>query len=318
VIHYRTFRNPDPPRLVEIWNACAGRGAAFVRLAAVLEYFVFAKPYFDPEGLIVAEADGRPVGFALGGFGPNADGTGLDTSVGVACSLGVLPAHRRQGVGTQLLHRCEDYLRRRGAAELRAGPLAPRNPFTFGLYGGSSSPGFLDSDALARPFLERNGYRAEESCLVLQRPLDRVNVPVDARLSSHRQRYEIHAASYSHAGWWRECVAGPIELIEYRLLDRLTHRVSGRATLWEMDGYSQQWNEHAVGIVDLEVVPEQRRHGLAKFMLSQLLRHLHEQFFSLIEIQAAPSNAAAVGLLFGLGFTQVDTGRCYKLVAERK
>src|ERR671938_100354 len=72
VVHYRTFRNTDPPGLVDVWNACfTGRGAAYVHGPGVLEYFLFAKPYFDPDGLIVALEGSEVVGFAHAGFGPN-------------------------------------------------------------------------------------------------------------------------------------------------------------------------------------------------------------------------------------------------------
>jgi GNAT superfamily N-acetyltransferase len=314
VIHYRTFRNPDPPRLVEVWNGSfTGRGAVSLRLATLMEYFTFAKPYFDPEGLVVALAGEQVAGFAHAAFSPSATGADVDHGVGVLCALGVLPEHRRQGVGSELLRRSEDYLRRRGAREFLAGPLAPRNPFTFGLYGGCDSPGFLDSDTLARPFLEKRGYRVAESCLVFHRELDRFPMPPDPRFPAYRQRFEIHAGPTPRLSWWRECVLGPVELVEYRLRDKASGATAARATLWEMDTFSQQWNEHAVGVMDLEVAPEMRRQGVGKFLLAQILRHLHEQFFSLVEVQALDTNTPAVNLIGGLGFTQADVGRCFRL-----
>ena len=62
MIHYRSFRNDDPPALVQIWNeAFTGRGAVKLAHSSPLEFHVFAKPYFDPEGLTVARADVGPV-----------------------------------------------------------------------------------------------------------------------------------------------------------------------------------------------------------------------------------------------------------------
>src|SRR5437588_12145086 len=90
VIHYRTFRNTDPPALVDLWNDCfVERGAAPLRGTTLLEYFILAKPYFDPAGLVLATAADRPIGFALAGFGPNADGTRLDPATGVLSLIGV-------------------------------------------------------------------------------------------------------------------------------------------------------------------------------------------------------------------------------------
>lgn len=317
MIHYRTFRNADPPAVVRVWNeSFTGRGATLLRGNTLIEFFLFAKPYFDPEGLILALADDTPVGFALSGFGPTADGTALDTGVGILCLLGVTPRLRRQGIGSELLKRSEDYLRRRGARQLLAGPLSPRNPFTFAIYGGSQSPGFLDSDTLARPFLEKHGYRPEAAVTVLHRKLGRALGAPDGRFAPLRQQYTVQAGALRAQSWWQECVRGPIDPVEFRLVDQGRGSAAGRAVLWEMETYRPRWDDHPVGILDLEVAPEHRRRGLGKFLLSQILRHLQEQFFTLVEVQVAEGNAAALGLVRQLGFEPVDTGRGFVRAPE--
>jgi ribosomal protein S18 acetylase RimI-like enzyme len=316
VIQYRTFRNPDPPGLVEVWNAStAGRGAVPIRLAGLLEFFNFAKLYFDPAGLLVACDDDRIVGFAQAGFGPNTAGNGLDPSVGVVCALAVLPSHRRHGVGTELLRRAEDYLRGRGARELQAGSLPPCNPFLFGLYGGAQTAGFLDSNPLARPFFERHGYAPAQTRLVFQRELAGVQMPSDPRFTALRPRCEIVVSPYKVGPWWRECVLGPIELFDFTLRDRGTGRAFGTATVWEMETFSNHWNRHSVGLFDLVMLPEARGQGMGKFLMAQILRHLHEQYFAVLEAHADADNTAAVKLLRGLGFVQVDTGRALRKAA---
>jgi ribosomal protein S18 acetylase RimI-like enzyme len=210
------------------------------------------------------------------------------------------------------LRRCEGYLRAAGAAELHAGPLAPRNPFTFGIYGGSGSAGFLDSDTDARPFLERHGYRPEAARVVLQRPLEGPPAVADGRFSEYRQRFEIHAGPRHGLSWWEESVLGPVELHEFRLVEKGGQRSAARATLWEMEPYNARWGQHAVGLAELETAPELRRQGLAKFLLAQLMLHLHEQFFTLLEAQAPEGDVAALGLFQKLGFQQVDVGRAFR------
>jgi ribosomal protein S18 acetylase RimI-like enzyme len=312
VIHYRTFRNFDPPGLLQVWNeAFTGRGTAYLRITALMEFFLFAKPYFDPEGVIVACSGEKPVGFAMAGFGPDGTGNAVDTATGVTCLVGVVPSLRRQGIGAELLRRSEEYLRRRGAQALVAGPVSGLNPYTFGLYGGSSSPGFLASDPLARPFLEHHGYQVRNTTVVFRRPLDRPLALADGRFPAYRQRFEIHAGLRPAAGWWQEGALGPVEMYQYQLFDKVDQRVVARAYLWEMDTFRPRWNDHGIGIVELEVDPPQRRQGLAKFLLSQILLHLQEQFFSMVELQVRDENAAAVQLLGGLGFTEVDRGHSY-------
>src|SRR5205085_1976644 len=124
VVHYRTFRNDDPPHLAEIWNAAfTGRGTVRLRHSSPLETYVLAKPYFDPAGLIVAVVDGQPVGFAHAGFRANDTESALARDAGVTCVIGVHPAHRRRGIGAELLRHCEAYLTGHGAQALYAGPM---------------------------------------------------------------------------------------------------------------------------------------------------------------------------------------------------
>jgi ribosomal protein S18 acetylase RimI-like enzyme len=313
VIHYRTFRNTDPPGLVAAWNAAfTGRGA--VRLHGCLwpELFLFSKPYFDPESVVIAQADQQTVGFAWTGFGPNDSESALESQNGILCLLGVAPSHRRQGIGSELLGRAEAYLCSRGSNQLFAGSMYPLNPYTFGLYGGSNSSGFLESDLLAGPFLASHGYSAENSCLVFQRSLKSALNVADGRFAAHRLRYHINSAPLQRRTWWQECVLGPIELYEYRLQDKLTGRSVASAFLWEMETYVSNWNEHAIGITDIIVADEMRRQGLAKFLMVQTLRFLQDQFYGMVEMQVHADNVAAINLLRSLGFEPIDAGHVYR------
>ena len=313
MIHFRPFRNTDPPGLVHLWNSCfADPAATLLRNTTILEFFSLAKPYFDPAGLIVAIAGEEPIGFVHAGFGPGADGKDLDHTTGVVCMIGVLPTARRQGTGTQLLLRAEEYLRQRGARSLAAGAMAPANPFTFALYGGAQSSGFLDSSVLARPFLEHGHYRAEQSNLVFRLRLDRMPNVVDGRFPLLRQQYEVMLAPRHGLTWYEEAAIGPTELHNFQLRHKGTGRVVGRICLWEMETYGQRWNEHAVGILELETVVDLRRQGLAKFLLTMLLRHVHEQFFTLAEVHVPETNEPAIALLRSMGFQHTDTGRRFR------
>jgi ribosomal protein S18 acetylase RimI-like enzyme len=314
VVQYRTFRNDDPPGLALIWNeAFTGRGEVRLRHSSPLENYVFSKAYFDPAGLTVAMDGNEAVGFAHAGFGPTADYSALSLDAGVTCLLGVRPAYRRRGIGSELLRHCETYLTSRGAKALYAGPMTPLNPFYFGLYGGSELPGFLASDTTAEPFLLRHGYQPQDTCFVFQRGLTLpVNV-VDGRFPALRKNYEVRIVPRSGPGsWWEECTLGPVEVVEFNLQDKTTQRVVAQTSVWEMDLFSWRWSQPAVGILDVEVLPELRRQGLAKFLLSQMLRYLQEQYFGLTEVHITDQNPAAVKLFQSLGFEQVDIGRHYK------
>jgi len=316
VTQYRRFRNTDPPGLVDVWNdALTGRGAVRLRTSSPLERFTCSKLFFDPDGLIIAEDDGRTVGFVHAGFGSNATGDALDMQAGVTCMIAVSPPYRGRGIGSELLRRSEAYLRDHGAQRLYAGPLAPLNPFYFGLYGGSELPGFLASDALAEPFFTHRGYQVCRTVRVLQR---RLSVPVkvfDPRFIVCRQRFELcEDAASQFATWWQYNLFNGAEPRVFSLLDKTTSEYAAQATLWEMEGFSLRWNQPAVGVVDWLVRPDLRRQGVGKFLLTQLMRKAQEELLEVMELQVAYENEAAFKLCRGLGFEQVDLGLMYELV----
>jgi ribosomal protein S18 acetylase RimI-like enzyme len=314
LVQYRSFRNSDPPGLVDVWNdAFTGRGAVLLRHSSPFERFAFSKPYFDPAGLVVAEENGLRVGFAHAGFGANVTESALSHDAGVTCVVGVRSSHQRRGIGSELMARCEEYLHARGARSFFAGPMKPLNPFYFGLYGGSELPGFLASDRAAAPFLEAQGYQPHDTALVFQRPLDRQISMVDGRFPALRRRFNVRVLPKgSCMTWWQECVLGSVEPIEFRLEDVGTGQAVARADAWEMEGFSWRWGLPTVGIVDVSVVETQRRQGLAKFLLVSILHYLQEQYFGLVEVQTMERNQPAVRLYQGLGFEQVDVGRIYR------
>lgn len=315
MIEYRTYRNPDPPALVAVWNESAtARGAFPIRSAGLIDRWLLSKPYFDPAAfsLAVDSETKTVVGFSLAGFGPNAEWSGLDKSKGIVCCVVVKPAWRRKGIGRELFRRAERYLTERGAITLLAGSQRPNNPYLFGLYGGSNSPGILDSDADAKPFLATLGYRPGESVSVFQRPLDQPINLADPRLISLRKRYDVQLLKAAVVGsWWQECVWSTLDPAEFRAVDKLTGMPAARATAWELEGFGWKWNYPSAGIIDVQVRPDLRRQGLAKMLVTHILRTLQDQFFGIGELMVSSDDPSAIGLCKSVGFEQVDVGYAY-------
>jgi ribosomal protein S18 acetylase RimI-like enzyme len=309
----RRFRNDDPPRIADIWNdALTGRGTFPLGSLGYFERCVSSKPYFDPAGLIVAEDEGTPIGFVHAGFGPTDDESKVDRSRGVVAMIAVKRTQRRRGVGSQLLAGAEAYLTEGGTRSARAGPRWPQCPFYFGLYGGSSMPGFLDSDASASPFFLKHGYILGEETSVLHRRLEIPFPPADPRFTAHRRRFDIRLLPQLSIGtWWQECVYGLIEPVEFRLEEKSNGMPAARAVLWEMEGYSGRWGCPSAGVLNVQVRGELRRQGLAKFLLTQIMRRLQEEYFGIVEVQVPAENSDALALFASLGFERVDTGRVF-------
>lgn len=314
MIDYRFFRNTDPPTLVEIWNrSFPGRSAVQLRSSYPLERFVFAKPFFDPAGVVIALDNNQRVGFVHAGFGPNAKEDAVCTDTGVICALGVLPSYRRQGIGTELLHRAEQYLADKGAKTVRAGAMKPYDPFYLGLYGGSDMPGFLTSDEAAAPFFESLGYRPQETTIVFQRRLDQPLTIADPRFAALRRQFELRVLPRAGVGsWWQEAVVGPLEPLEFRLEEIPGRRLAARTEVWEMETFSWSWGLPCVGLLNIEVREDLRRQGIGKFLVVSILRYLQEQYFALVEVQVSERNQPGVKLLQSLSMQQVDVGRTFR------
>lgn len=72
-----------------------------------------------PDSLVlVAEDDGRPVGYALVTFRGPEEAWASGERIGVVQTLSVLPSHRGAGLGTRLLEAAFDGMRELGAGEV--------------------------------------------------------------------------------------------------------------------------------------------------------------------------------------------------------
>ena len=310
VLEYRTFRNTDTPRLVAVWNeSITNRGAPRLVNNTMLERYVLAKPIFDPKGLIVVESNGAVVGWAHAAMSLNPFNT---QPVGVVCMFGVRPAFRKQGIGSELLRRAEQYLREKGAEVLQAGGHWPNNPFYMGIYGGCESPGFLASDALAEPFLLKHGYRIDQKIRVLQHTLDQPMKMFDARFIPLRQRFELQFGSPRRLlSSWHEEVHGYVDPLQFVLNDRQGGSWVARTLVWEMEAFSLHWRRPTVGIFDFEVNSPYRRQGVGRYFLSLIMKYIQDQFFTLVELQLEETNQYGLDFLRTLDFQHVDTGQVF-------
>lgn len=312
-IHYRSFRNADPPKLAEIWRARAReRGVVQPMSAEIFEQLVLAKPYFDPEGLIVAIDRDTAVGFVHAAFGPTADQCGISHTMGVTSMLMVRPDYRRLGIGHNLLRRSEEYLREHGATLMYAGGIYPLNPFYLGLYGGSELPGVLESDAEAQRLYGSSGYHAIDRCVILQRELADFRPPVNRQQLQIRRQSTVRAVVDPPAtSWWDACTFGGFDRTRYDLV--VGNQVVAHTTTWQMDFLAVTWGVRAVGLIDFEVAPGERRKGYGAYLLSEVLKQLQQEGVGIVEAQTMlRESSAALALYAKLGFREIDRGTVFR------
>jgi ribosomal protein S18 acetylase RimI-like enzyme len=314
MIEYRTFRNSDPPVLATIWNSRAGqRGLMQPITPDLLEQIVFAKLYFDYDGLFVAWEDGRPVGFAHAGFGPNEAESDISTELGVTSAILVEPDCSELEVAAGLLAHCEEYLRGRGAKVFYGGGIKPLNPFYLGLYGGSELPGVLDSDTIARQIYPASGYREIDRTVNLRRELCNFEAPIDRYQMQIRRRMiaEVEVDPLPRT-WWEACTTGDFDLTRFDLLSRSGGRVVASATFRSMAPTGTYVSGGDAGLIELWVDEALQRRGLAVFILSEACRQFIRDGIDSVEAQVMIHNAAALALYRKLGFQQVSEGSVFR------
>lgn len=323
MFQYRTFRNGDPPRLLKLWHECElGRGAARPYSTDAFETFNYSQQFFDRDGLILACDGPHIVGFVHAGFGCTPDQSALDHGTGVICAIMVHPRHRRRGLGRELMRRAEAYLRERGARDIEAGPAPNRDPFYFGLYGGSRPSGFLDSDSHAAPFLQAVGYQPAARYGVYQRDLTSSRDPMSLRVVTLRRQTQLAIADrptrptwwwYTHFGRWDS--AG-VDSLRFRLVPKNGDDPIASVTVVGLDQYIPVWQQRAIGLVDVFVAEPFRGQGYGQTLLIEVLRRLRQELITVAEIHAPDGNAIASRVALGAGFTRVDTGIVFRRTRE--
>ncbi|MEE8452454.1 MAG: GNAT family N-acetyltransferase [Thermoguttaceae bacterium] len=322
MLTYRTFRNTDPPVITAIWRSRIGQpGLAHLVSPELFEQLVFAKLYFDYEGLILAYDDDRPVGFAHAGFGPkearNESPGEISPELGVVCLVMVRPDCAETEVAAGLLGQCEQYLHRRGAKVIYGGGIYPLNPFYLGLYGGSELPGVLLSDIVMRQVYASSGYREIDQTLLMRQNLGGFQAVIDRQQMQIRRRMIVEVVADAPARfWWEACTMGEFELTRYKLVPRSGGPPLATATLRSMEPSGTIGAGRAIGLIELEVEPSAHRRGLASFLLSEACRQFVRQGIMVVEAQVMRYNEAAIGLYHKLGFEQVDQGSVYRKDAD--
>ncbi len=317
-MRFRPFRNSDPPALTRLWNQ-AVPGATTARPLRVHELDLHAcgQPIFDADGLIVAELEGRVVGFVHAGFGPDlppdpARPLEVSSSVGTTAMLIVEPGHDDGNLAQALLASAEDYLRSRGAQVLYAGSLFPLNPFYWGIYGGSEGSGILSGQGDFHRAVMARGYAPAGTIVLLEADLSQ---PESRDPRTPLIRRQAQAEFFEDAlppHWWQNLAIGDFPLTDVHLISRTDGTVIARASTWEMRWFGREDGRVRAGLLDVYVPPEHRRKGFARFLIGEILRRARSNLVHCVEVQTSAENQPALALYASLGFAPVDQATFYR------
>jgi ribosomal protein S18 acetylase RimI-like enzyme len=309
-MHFRHFRNSDPPALVDIWQSRARQPGINPAVGLeIFERFVLSKTYFDPEGLILACHGDRVLGFAHAAFGANETEDGICTELGTTALLMVRPDSDENLVASGLLEQSEAYLRRRDAKVIYGGGIRPLNGFYLGLYGGSELPGVLETDTVAQQAFASRGYREIDRTLLFRRNLTRFEAVVDRRQMQVRRQMVVEVVMdpppRTH---WEAWTLGAFELTRFLLVSRTGGTAAATATFRRMELEPTTLHPPSLGLIEIAVDESARRRGLAIFLLSEAFRQFNRDGTREVEVQAMQHNLAAQSLYRKMGFEQFGQG----------
>jgi ribosomal protein S18 acetylase RimI-like enzyme len=322
VTRFRPFRNTDPPALAKLWNrAIPETGTARPLRAHELDSHALGRVNFDAAGLIVAETEGRIVGFVHAGFGPDAPvdpirPLELNHELGTVAMLVVEPDLHDSDLVAGLISEAERYLRERGAKVVYAGGLFPLNPFYWGIYGGTEGCGVLSEHQPFYNALTQRGYQAAGTTVLLEADLSAPE-PRDPRGVLIRRQAQIEFQDDALPAHWWECLAlGDFQLLNVRLVSRTDRSLLGQAQAWDMSWFGRGDSRSRIGLISLEVSAAHRRKGYGRFLVSEIFRRARENHVDLIAVQTAATNGPALALYASLGFQRVEEATCFRLRAE--
>ncbi len=316
--HFRTFRNGDPPALAALWNrAVPARAAARPLSGHEFDIHVVSKPHFDAGGLIVAEREGRVVGFVHAGFGPEqpfGPPHRLDYTFGTIAMLALEPDAVEGDLGRELIAEAENYLRRRGSKVIYAGGQYPLNPFYWGIYGGSEWAGILTAHATFLRSVVAAGYEPVSTTVLLEADLSSPESR-DPRSALIRRQARIEVTEDVLPGnWWDALAIGEFRPTCYRLVSRVDESELAQATIWDMNWFSRGDSHARIGLIDLAVDARHRRKGFGRHLVAEILRQARNDMVARVAVQTSATNAPALSLYESLQFDPVETALLYRKV----
>ncbi len=286
-----------------------------------LDAHALGRVTFEAAGFIVAEQEGRIVGFVHAGFGPDvpidpARPLDLNHEMGTVAMLVVDPELDDRELVRGLIAEAERYLRKRGAKVVYAGGVFPLNPFYLGVYGGSEGCGVLSGHLPFHDALEERGYQRASTTVLLEADLS-VQEPRDPRGVLIRRQAQVEFQDDALPNDWWQCLAlGDFQLMTVRLVSRSDGATLAYAQAWDMSWFGRGDSRSRIGLISLDVSAAHRRKGYGRFLVSEIFRRARENHVDAVAVGTAATNAPALALYASLGFQRVEEATCFRLPGE--
>jgi len=284
----RSFRNEDPPRLLELWRKTQQRQDGFAPLLPPshnqLQAQILGLPMTDNRSILLAFEEDVPVGYIHTTLAPTENGHSLDPTTGQICFLCVDPkSHDASGAAAALIRAGEGYLSGLGAQKIYGGSPSPSAPFYTGFYSGGEAIGILDADtAVVNAFHEAN-YQIHQKTTWFHFDLRNYSPSITPETVALYAELAIDIHEVPEAKtWWEGCTQANgiwFNAMAYlvhanRPIARLRARISYPDTENVLAMYGGTW---IASLMELRVHPDFANNGTKKHLLEEMVRYLASQ-----------------------------------------
>jgi len=284
----RSFRNEDPPRILELWRKTQQSNDQFAPLLPpshnLLQSQMLGLPMLDNRSIMLAFEEDIPVGYIHTTLAPADDGYSFDPTTGQICFLCIDPIyHDLPGAATALIRAGENYLSGLGARTIYGGSPSPSAPFYTGFYGGGEAVGILHSDqAITNAFHEAN-YQVYQKTGWFHFDLRNYSPEVTLETVGFyaETAIEIHEVPNAKT-WWEGCIQANgiwFDVMAYQIqtnrpVARLRIRISYPDTENILAMYGGNW---LAALIELRVHPDFADNSTKKYLLEETVRYLAAQ-----------------------------------------
>ena len=328
MLSIRSFRNTDPPKLLEIWQQYFLQEAQHVVpvSTSVLQQNVFGLPFFDRQGLFLALEDGCPVGFAHASFGPNRDKSDVNPETGVVNLIMVVPQYpQKMELGRQLLEHCEEYLKAKGAKVIFGGSTRSSASFYTGLYGGCEPVGIYENEEALVSVYESSGYDTLYNTIRFEYDLRNYRTPFTPKSVVWKRKTTInYSDELPTDNWFQSCTTIHFDWFEATAVLKPQGQKLGEVQMriaqpLEVLGLNIQIPPTAA-LQNMRIDESASHQGLGTYLLGEALRRLAAELHpSRIETIVMQEEETFVKFLRKFGWKESGHGRVFiKILQDRR
>lgn len=305
----RYFKNGDEDVVVELWNAWVK--GCFATGPLTPERFttdVVGKKYFEPEGLWLAFARGRPVAFVHAGFKSSDGGIQPDYRLGTISMTAVMadyPAEAEAAMAAAIR-----YLLRRGAKQIEAFTIDfPNTPFYNGLYGGEKA-GMEEDHPSGMELMRRCHFNITNGALIMTGTLKDDDGTLTEPAGLHFRLEPWQAPFQQHPP--SHCYGIPEHVRRAQWVDDNGKEQAG-ISFWHLERYNQATGERMAVVTHVGAAPELRGTGVLLALQREVHRILWREGATRMGLGTGGANGRAVHFYQKLGYRPLKAAYYFHL-----